>query len=72
MKGIIMKDVTPKAFACSPFPACPRIYRTSRGTYIIIGRRLDPAELSDVSLHLSDEEAIVEIPAELIDELENK
>jgi hypothetical protein len=36
-----MKDITPKKYRCDAVASmCPAIFKTSRGTYIIIGKRI--------------------------------
>ncbi len=59
-----VKDVTPKGLACIA-GGCPAIFKTDRGTYLIIGTNLDSARglLSD---RIGPNEVVIEVPAELV------
>lgn len=43
--------------------SCPTVYRTDRGTYVVQGTPVDPAE---VGIDLPEGESLVEVPAELL------
>jgi len=62
-----MKDVTPASYFCQG-GACPAVYETDRGTYLIVGNRVRPEErlLSD---KIAPHETMIEVPAGLIREI---
>jgi hypothetical protein len=49
---------------------CPTIYRTDRGTFVVQGNRLNPAEVSQ--LHVPEHEILAEIPETLVRSLASK
>src|SRR5262245_29524642 len=49
--------------------ACPTVYRTNRGTLVVQGNKLGPAE---AGVTVPDGEGMVEIPAELLIEFARK
>lgn len=59
-----LRDLTPKEFDCL-LNLCLRIYETSRGTYVIIGKRVEP---KDVGLEdkVGADELLIEIPRGLL------
>jgi hypothetical protein len=60
-----LKDITPKKFSCG-IGACPAIFKTAEGRYVVIGKRL-PADASpDLAGRIAPGEAAVEIPAGLM------
>ena len=59
-----IKDVTPPLFSCDG-GSCPTVYETDRGTYLIIGSKVNfPDNL--LSGKIGHDEAVVEIPAGLL------
>jgi hypothetical protein len=54
-----LRDITPTKYRCDPASThCPAIFKTDRGTYIIIGKRKN--------------ESAVEISADLLEEALNQ
>ena len=62
-----MKDVTPTSYFC-PGGACPAVYKTDRGTYLIVGSRVRP-EGHMLSDRIAPHETMIEVPAGLIREI---
>ena len=57
-------DVTPLPFSCRG-GGCPAVYETDRGSYLIIGRKVDfPENL--LPGKIGPDETIIEIPANLV------
>lgn len=53
---------------CNPqSPACPTIFKTEQGTYVIIGKRVDPEQYDKIKDRVAADEATVEISAELVE-----
>ena len=64
-------EVTPLEYACPPFGGCPGIYRTSRGSYIIVGKAVTSLEgAPNMRARIGPSEAAVEVPRGLIDLLD--
>lgn len=62
-------EITPVAFYCVAC-ACPSVFETNRGTYIIVGKKLNLEEASqEVKNKIGDGEIAVEIPKGLLDKL---
>ena len=62
-------NVTPERHRCL-MTACPTIFKTEDGKYIIVGRILSAEELiEEVKKKVGEGEIAIEIPASLIDEL---
>ncbi len=62
-------EKTPAAFYCVAC-ACPSVFETDRGTYIIVGKKLNLKEVTrKVKNKIGDGEIAVEIPIGLLDEL---
>ncbi len=66
-----MKDVTPLAFSCW-CGGCPVIYETDRGTFLIIGSKVESPEKSGLLDKIGQNEEIIEVPAGLIREITTK
>ena len=79
-----LKDITPESMRCV-LAACNRIYELcivascpsiseQKGNYIIIGKVLSQAQVSELGLaqKVSEGEAIIEVPKGLIDHLKDK
>ncbi|OWY73158.1 hypothetical protein B7486_02065 [cyanobacterium TDX16] len=66
-----LMNETPQKLLCIAGVGCPAIYRTDRGTFVIIGKRLDniPPEIARV-LAASPGETVVEVPVELFENLQ--
>jgi len=62
-------EKTPTEFKCL-VGACPSVFETNRGTYIIVGKKLNLKEVTqEVKNKIGDGEIGVEIPKGLLDEL---
>ncbi len=62
-------EKTPAAFYCVAC-ACPSVFETDRGTYIIVGKKLKMEEITqEVKNKIGEGEIAVEIPKGLLDEL---
>jgi hypothetical protein len=59
----VYTDLTPAEYRC-PMGDCPAVLSTE-GRYVIIGKRLDP-EAEGLSGRVGEDEAAVEIPAEML------
>lgn len=57
-------EITPKQFSCQA-GGCPAIFKTDRGTYLIIGTKLDSAA-SQLSHRIGPNEVVIEVPIELM------
>lgn len=64
-----IKEVTPLQLGCV-VGACPSIFKTEHGTYLIVGKtNIDPDSFKRVQKKIGKNETVIEIPAELIDQL---
>lgn len=62
-------EKTPIEYQCLAC-ACPSVFETNKGTYIIIGKKLKMEEITqEVKNKIGEGEIAVEIPKGLIDEL---
>jgi len=76
MKKVKQNDIklktierTPVAFQCAAC-ACPSVFETDRGTYILVGKKLNLKEISqEIKNKIGDGELGVEVPKELITKL---
>ena len=60
-----MFDITPKQFHCG-IGACPAVFETDRGTYVLIGSNLPSASINELSERIGVGETAIEIPKELL------
>jgi len=63
-----IKERTPMTMKCG-IGACPAIFETSNGTYLIVGRRVSTEVAEQFKSRVSPDEEIIEIPKGLLDEL---
>ena len=61
----ITKELTPKGMGCI-VGACPAIFETSKGSYALIGKKLNAKALG-ISHRVGKDELLIEIPRGLID-----
>lgn len=62
-------EKTPAAFNCVAC-ACPSVFKTNRGTYIIVGKELNLKEITqEIKNKIGVGEIGIEVPNELITEL---
>jgi hypothetical protein len=59
-----IKDVTPLAFSCIE-GACHGVYETDRGTYLIIGNKVNSPD-NLLSGRIGLDETVIEVPFDLI------
>ena len=60
-----LTDLTPEKYRSCAIAACPALFRTDRGTYVVIGKVLDDGVVP--AGRVGPGEIAVELPAELID-----
>ncbi|GAI07750.1 unnamed protein product [marine sediment metagenome] len=61
----ITKDLTPKIEMCSIGP-CPAIFETNKGSYALIGKKLN-AKALNINKRVGKDEVLIEVPKGLID-----
>ena len=65
-------EITPANLACAA-AACPSIFETKRGTYILVGKKLGIKDVpGEVKSKMGAGETAMEIPKELITKLFSK
>ena len=63
------KELTPDSVNCG-IAACPALFETSSGTYVLIGRAIAADEVAScLPGRVGEGEAAIEIPRELLSEL---
>ena len=66
---MLVVDKTPAVSRCVAY-TCPSVFETNRGTYIIIGKKLNQKEISqEIKNKIGVDEIGIEVPKELITEL---
>lgn len=61
-----IKEVTPEAFLCS-VGSCPSVFRTERGTFLIIGKIVDQSTKKKLpDGRIGDDELVIEVPEGLV------
>ena len=65
-----LKEITPEAIRCT-IGACPAIYETQKGSFIIVGKRLSNKHI-ELEGRVGQDEDAVEIPMSLLSELFQK
>lgn len=66
MKKLV--DITPPKFRCSFEPSCPAVFRSDEGTYVIIGKTLNPTEHAALKGRVAFDETAIEISLELVND----
>ena len=68
-----LKDVTPTQHRCVVGP-CPAIYESDRGTYVIVGAKIDSSLRKSEPLveQVGSDETVVEIPKAILADLFGK
>ena len=59
-----IKDVTPLPFSCTE-GLCPAVYETDRGSYLIIGNKVNSPD-NLLSGRIGLDETVIEVPVDLI------
>jgi len=59
-----VRDITPREFLSCAIGACPAVFETEEGTYLIVGRLLPKGAVSPD--RIGPDEVAIEIPAELL------
>ena len=63
-----VQDVTPVEADCAPLPVCPGIFRSNRGSYLIVGKVLSVQDATALPEgRVAADEYVVEVPADMID-----
>lgn len=65
-----LREITPEEYRCM-VAACPAIFETPKGTYVIIGRVVSAEMLGDTAVRVGDGESAVEIDAKMLKEALN-
>lgn len=61
-----LREITPEHMRCI-IGSCPAIYETNRGTYILIGHKLNLKKIdSNLKNKISSHENAIEVPQELL------
>ena len=59
-----LTEITPKHLRCGVGP-CPSVYKSNRGTLVLVGRRVQRTELDESLLaKIASHEEVVELPKE--------
>ncbi len=67
-----VQDVTPVEADCSPLPICPGIFKSNRGSYLIVGKVLSVEDATALPEgRVAADEYVVEVPASMIDLLKD-
>ena len=62
-----LTEVTPSRMRCLA-GACPALFKTTRDTYVVVGRRVtDPTLIRVLESRVAAEEELFEVPAALLD-----
>jgi len=62
-------EITPTSLRCIA-AACPAIFKTNKGTYVVIGKKLTKEELTEeIKNKVGKGEMVIEVPKELFSEL---
>ena len=68
---MIIVEKTPANLFCW-VAACPSLFETDRGTYIIVGKELMPEEITQkIKDKIGEGEICIEVPKELITKLKS-
>lgn len=61
-------DITPAKYKCAPASTgCPAIFKSARGTYIIIGKFIPVEDYAKLVGRIGPGEVAIEVPAELLE-----
>lgn len=64
-----LKEITPDAFVCHSSSCCPAVFETDRGSYVIVGKKLDAAALAQLDGRVGSDEFVIEVTKGMIDGL---
>jgi hypothetical protein len=64
-----LREITPPEFICQNCSACPAVFETESGSYIIIGKKLSAAVQAQLKNRVADDEFVIEVPKGMIDKL---
>lgn len=68
-KKMTATEITPERFRCG-IGACPSVFKTDRGTYVIIGKiSEDVLSNESIKMKIGKDEFAVELPIEIINNL---
>ncbi len=61
----VVEDLTPEPLQCG-IGACPAIFETNKGSYALIGKKLNAKDLK-VDKRVGKDEVLIEVPKKIID-----
>lgn len=65
-------EITPANFCCFA-AACPSVFETDRGTFVLVGKKVDAGDITEIIKNkIGAGETAIEIPKGLITELFSK
>lgn len=64
-----LKNITPEAFICHTNNCCPAVFETEKGTYVIVGKKIDASE-AGIAERVGDDEWVIEVEKGMIDQLQ--
>ena len=59
-------EVTPEAYKCQDTLTCPAVFKTGRGTYIVVGEAVGPRDWTSLKGRIGPTELAVEVPEGLL------
>lgn len=72
LNGLTVMEITPANFFCTAC-ACPSVFETDRGTFVLVGEKVNFKEASEkIKNKIGAGETAIEIPKRLITELFSK
>lgn len=64
-----IKEITPEAFLCHSSTCCPAVFETDKGSYLIVGKKLDALAVKQLEGRIGDDEYVIEVSKGMIDGL---
>jgi hypothetical protein len=64
-------EITPAKFRCEFDGSCPALFKSNKGTYVIIGKKIDLQGYSSLRGRVGDDETAIEISFEIVDDAIN-
>ena len=62
----LIQNLTPESLQQCGIAACPQIHKTDQDSYVVVGRFLTPDGIGLDSAKVGPDEVAIEIPAELL------
>ena len=66
----MLKDLTPKRFRACGIAACPSVFSTENGSYIVVGRKVHASVIPEG--RVNPDEEVVEVPKELLEAIDSR